>query len=75
MKQTKLELTPTTVNAMHDAIGALVFAITRQLPAGQRAEFAQSLVRLAQSKNKAGNTLAATMLTDYATAADFAEKA
>lgn len=72
--KTELELTPATVNAMHDAIGALVFAITCQLPAEQRAAFSQSLGRHATAKNKAGNTLAATFLLDYATAADLAAK-
>jgi hypothetical protein len=74
MNQDKIELTPATINAFHDAIGALVFAITRELPTERRAEFVKQLARLAQSKTSGGSILAGTLLLDYASAADFAAK-
>lgn len=75
MERTKLDMTPATINALHDAIGALVFAISYELPVETRASLAQALGRHAQSKNRAGNHLAATLLIDYATAAELAAKA
>lgn len=74
MERTKLDLTPETINAIHDALGALVFAMTSELPPERRGAFAQRLVRLAQSKTSGGAILAGTVLLDFAHAAEFAVK-
>lgn len=74
MERTKIELTPEILNATHDALGALVFALTMQMPKEQRAAFVQQLARIAQKKTSGGAILAGTILLDFATAAEFAAK-
>ena len=74
MSRTELQLSPATVNALHDAIGALVFALATEMPPEQRAALSRALARLAQSKTSSGAILAGTILLDYASAADFAAK-
>lgn len=74
MGKTTLDLTPESVNAIHDAVGALVFALTLEMPKERRAALSQQLARLAQSKTSGGAILAGTVLLDYAAAAEFAEK-
>lgn len=74
MERTKIEPTPDALNAMHDALGALVFALAMQMPKEQRAGFVQQMARLAQKKTFDGSILAGTILLDFATAADFAAK-
>ena len=69
---TKLPLDAESVNAMYDAIGALVFATAMQMTPAQRVSFSQQLARLAQSKTASGATLAGTCLPDFARAAEFA---
>ena len=74
MSGEELKLTPETVNAFHDAIGALVFALVSEMPIERRGEFVKKLARLAQSKTSGGSILAGIILLDYASAADFAAK-
>jgi hypothetical protein len=74
MERTEIEPTPEALNAIHDALGALVFALTMQMPKERRAAFAQQLARAAQKKTFGGAILAGTILLDFATAADFAAK-
>lgn len=74
MERTKLDLTPETINAMHDAVGALVFVLVSEMPPERRDEVVSKLARLARSKSSSGAILAGTLLLDFATAADFAAK-
>ena len=70
MDRQSLELTPATINAMHDAIGALAFAIALELPVEQRKALQSRLQRLAQSKTSHGSILAGTFLLDFALAVE-----
>jgi len=72
MEKPALQLDAESINQMYDAIGALVFATAMQLSPEQRRAFAQQLARLAQSKNRAGSTIAGSCLLDFARAAEFA---
>ena len=58
-----------TLNAVVDGLGALVFAIVRELPTEQRASFAATLARLAASAEKQGNTTTETLMIDLHRAA------
>lgn len=62
-------LTAETVNAIVSALGALVFATVRQLPADKQAGFAQDLARLAQAEEREGNIATETLLMDMHRAA------
>lgn len=66
---TTLPLTPETVNAIVNALGALVFATVRQLPADKQAAFASDLARLAQNEERQGQTATETILLDMHRAA------
>lgn len=66
---TTLPLTPETVNAIVNALGALVFATVRQLPADKQAAFAKDLARLAQNEERQGQTATETILLDMHRAA------
>ncbi len=72
MNEPRIPLNAESINALYDAIGALVFATAMQLSPEQRRAFSQQLARLAQSKNASGATLAGTCLLDFARAAEFA---
>ena len=62
-------LTAETANAIVNALGALVFATVRQLPADKQEAFAKDLARLAQSEEQQGNTATETILMDMHRAA------
>jgi hypothetical protein len=62
----------TTLNAVINALGALVFATVRALPAKARADFARDLARLAQQQSDAGLTTNETLLIDLHRAAQLA---
>lgn len=62
-------LTAETANAIVNALGALVFATVRQLPADKQAAFASDLARLAQNEERQGNTPTETILMDMHRAA------
>lgn len=64
-----LPLTAETANAIVNALGALVFATVRQLPADKQAAFAKDLARLAQNEERQGNTATETILLDMHRAA------
>ena len=66
---TTLPLTPETVNAIVNALGALVFATVRQLPADKQAAFANDLARLAKNEERQGQTATETILLDMHRAA------
>lgn len=62
-------LTAETANAIVNALGALVFATVRQLPADKQEAFAKDLARLAKSEEQQGNTATETILMDMHRAA------
>ena len=62
-------LTAETANAIVSALGALVFATVRQLPAEKQIAFASDLARLAQSQEQQGQTATETLLLDMHRAA------
>ncbi|MCI5068439.1 hypothetical protein [Acidovorax sp.] len=64
-----LPLDAETVNAIVNALGALVFATVRQLPADKQAAFAKDLARLAQNEERQGQTATETILLDMHRAA------
>lgn len=69
-----IPLSAAAINEMHDAIGALVLAISYELPPERQQSLCQQLQRLAQSKNRSGNHTAAACLLDYARAVAFAQE-
>jgi hypothetical protein len=58
-----------TMNAVIDGLGALVFALVRELPPENRASFATTLARLAKNAEHEGNTASETLLIDLHRAA------
>ena len=64
-----LPLNAETANAIVNALGALVFATVRQLPADKQAAFANDLARLAQNEERQGQTATETILMDMHRAA------
>lgn len=75
MEKSTIPMDATAINEMYDAIGALVFALTLEMPAERRTAFSQQLARLASSKNASGSILAGTCLLDFARAAELAAEA
>jgi hypothetical protein len=58
-----------TMNAMVRAMGAVVFALVRQLPPEKQRAFANDLARLAQNEERAGRTTSETLFLDLHRAA------
>lgn len=58
-----------TLNAIVNALGALVFATVRQLPEEQRAAFAKDLTWLAKHEKQRGELATETLLLDLHRAA------
>lgn len=58
-----------SMNAIVNALGALVFATVRQLPAENQAAFANDLARLAQLEEQRGDLSTETLLMDLHRAA------
>ena len=58
-----------TINAIVNALGAVVFATVRQLPAAQQTAFASDLARLAKNEEKGGRLASETLLLDLHRAA------
>ncbi len=67
--ETSLPLNAETANAIVNALGALVFATVRQLPAERQAAFANDLARLAKNEEQQGQTVSETILLDLHRAA------
>lgn len=65
----KFPVNADTLNAMFNAMGALVFATVRQLPPTQQRAFADDLARMARAAEKRGATIEETMLIDLQNAA------
>ena len=66
---TTLPLNAETVNAIVNALGAVVFATVRQLSPEQQAAFAIDLARLAKNEERQGETVSETILLDLHRAA------
>lgn len=58
-----------SMNAIVNALGALVFATVRQLPEEKQAAFANDLERLAKLEKKRGDLTTETLLLDLHRAA------
>lgn len=67
--ETQLPMNADSVNAIVNAMGALVFATVRQLPAEKQAAFANDLARLAKNEEKRGDLSTETLLLDLHKAA------
>lgn len=67
--ETQLPLNPETMNAIVNALGALVFATVRQLPEDKQTAFANDLARLAKLEEKRGDLATETLLLDLHRAA------
>lgn len=57
------------INAIATALGAVVFAMTRRLPEGERAAFAEDFAVMAQAQSDAGKPTNEMMLRDLHQAA------
>lgn len=67
--ETHIPASGQAMNAMAKAIGAVVFATVRRLPATERAAFAEDLAAMAQERNDAGDTIGEMLLIDLHAAA------
>lgn len=67
--ETQLPLNAESMNAIVNALGALVFATVRQLPAENQAAFANDLARLAKLEERRGDLATETLLLDLHRAA------
>ena len=67
--ETQMPMNAESMNAIVNALGALVFATVRQLPADKQAAFANDLARLAQNEERQGQTATETILLDMHRAA------
>lgn len=68
-QQQTLPLSADTVNAIVNALGAVVFATVRALPAEQRGKFANDLAALARAEERHGDTPTETLLISLHAAA------
>lgn len=66
---THIQADAQAMNALAKAIGAVVFATVRRLPATERAAFAEDLAEMAQERNDAGDTIGEMLLIDLHQAA------
>lgn len=67
--ETTIPMNADAMNAVINALGALVFATVRQLPEDKRAAFAQDLAKLAKNEEKRGDVTTETLLLDLHRAA------
>ena len=67
--ETQMPMNAESMNAIVNALGALVFATVRQLPEDKQAAFASDLARLAQNEERQGQTATETILMDMHRAA------
>lgn len=68
-EQNSIPLNADSLNAIVNALGALVFATVRQLPADKQEAFATDLARLARNEERQGNLTTETLLLDMHRAA------
>ena len=67
--ETQMPMNAESMNAIVNALGALVFATVRQLPEDKQAAFASDLARLAKLEEKRGDLATETLLLDLHSAA------
>jgi hypothetical protein len=65
----KMPVNAATLNAMFNAMAAIVYATARQLPADKRKAFADDLARAAKAAEKRGDTTEEMFLIDLQTMA------
>lgn len=70
MNEPKFEVNADTVNALVTGMGALVFALVRQLSPEQQKAFLKDLMALSKARNNVGDTTAGTLILDLAAAAE-----
>ena len=63
-----------TINALMDGMGAIVFALVRQLSPEQKKSFLKDLDFLSKRQTASGNTTAGTVILDLASAAEIAAR-
>jgi hypothetical protein len=68
-EQNSIPLNADSLNAIVNALGALVFATVQQLPADRQEAFATDLARLARTEERQGNLMTETLLLDMHRAA------
>jgi uncharacterized protein (DUF4213/DUF364 family) len=68
-EQNSIPLNADSLNAIVNALGALVFATVRQLPTDRQEAFAIDLARLARNEERQGNLMTETLLLDMHRAA------
>jgi hypothetical protein len=72
MNDPKLKVSAETMNAITTGMGAIVFALVRQLSPEQQKAFQRDLMVLSNARNKIGDTTAGTLILDLAAAAEAA---
>lgn len=72
MDDGKLPLSADTINALSQAMGALVFATVRRLPPEQREAFCEDLASMAKMAEAAGKSALEALLIDLYRAAQTA---
>ena len=74
MTNTKFKANADSMNAMVTGMGAIVFALVRQLSPEQKKAFLKDLMVLSKARNNAGDTTAGTLILDLAAAAEVAAR-
>ncbi|OGT03316.1 MAG: hypothetical protein A2143_08080 [Gallionellales bacterium RBG_16_57_15] len=74
MNDPKFKANADTINAPVNGMGALVFALVRQLSPEQQKAFQKDLMALSNARNKIGDTTAGTLILDLASSAEIAAR-
>lgn len=74
MNEPKFKVNADTMNALVTGMGAIIFALTRQLSPEQQKAFQKDLMALSKARNNAGDTTAGTLILDLAAAAEVAAR-
>ncbi len=69
MSKQEIKADAAAMNGLACAIGAVVFATVRRLPASEREAFANDLAQMAQARNDAGDPIGEMLLIDLHQAA------
>lgn len=72
MNEPKFKADADTMSALVTGMGALSFALARQLSQEQRKVFLKDLMALSNARNKIGDTTAGTLILDLAAAVEAA---
>jgi hypothetical protein len=74
MNEPKFKVSAETINAITTGMGAIVFALVRQLFPEQKKAFQKDLQALSRARNNAGDTTAGTLILDLASSAEVAAR-